>query len=54
MIQSFPKDYAFIPSDKPVNFNVLGRMIGNAVPVLLGEYIGELLVKHVCAYNDYT
>lgn len=47
MLQSFPKDYAFIPNGKPVNFNTLGRMIGNAVPVLLGEYIGEALVDHV-------
>lgn len=49
MIQSFPKNYAFIPEGKPINFNVLGRLIGNAVPVLLGEYIGEILVNHVKA-----
>lgn len=47
MLQSFPKDYAFIPEDARVNFNTLGRMIGNAVPVLLGEFIGEILVEHV-------
>jgi DNA (cytosine-5)-methyltransferase 1 len=49
MIQSFPKDYAFVPDSKVINFNTLGRMIGNAVPVLLGEFIGELLVHHVKA-----
>jgi len=49
MIQSFPKDYAFAPNDAPINFNTLGRMIGNAVPVLLGEFIGEVLVDHVKA-----
>ena len=47
MIQSFPKDYAFIPQDHPVSFNTLGRMIGNAVPVILGEYIGYVLTHHV-------
>lgn len=47
MIQSFPKDYAFVPPGTPVNFNTLGRMIGNAVPVLLGEFIGKILVDHV-------
>jgi DNA (cytosine-5)-methyltransferase 1 len=47
MIQSFPKDYAFIPEGAPINFNALGRMIGNAVPVVLGKFIGELFVKHV-------
>lgn len=49
MIQSFPKDYAFVPDGIPTNFNTLGRMIGNAVPVLLGEFIGEVLVDHVRA-----
>ncbi len=47
MIQSFPKDYAFAPPGAPVNFSTLGRMIGNAVPVLLGEFIGGILVDHV-------
>jgi DNA (cytosine-5)-methyltransferase 1 len=49
MIQSFPKNYAFVPEGTPINFSPLGRMIGNAVPVLLGEYIGEILVDHVKA-----
>lgn len=52
MIQSFPEDYAFIPEGAPISFNMLGRMIGNAVPVLLGEYIGEILVDHVRAYSE--
>lgn len=47
MIQSFPEDYAFVPDGNQINFNTLGRMIGNAVPVLLGEFIGEILVEHV-------
>lgn len=47
MIQSFPKDYAFVPDGASISFSMLGRMIGNAVPVLLGEYIGEILVEHV-------
>jgi DNA (cytosine-5)-methyltransferase 1 len=56
IIQSFPEDYAFVPDNKPVNFNTLGRLIGNAVPVRLGEYIGEQLVQHVGTYesNDST
>lgn len=52
MIQSFPKDYAFVPPGSPINFNTLGRMIGNAVPVLLGEFIGEILVEHVKAFGS--
>lgn len=47
ILQGFPKEYAFIPDHKPVNFNLLGRLIGNAVPVRLGEYIGDVLIKHL-------
>lgn len=50
MIQSFPKDYDFVPRGDPISFSTLGRMIGNAVPVLLGEFIGEVLTEHVAAY----
>lgn len=52
MIQSFPKDYAFVPPGTRINFSTLGRMIGNAVPVLLGEFIGEILVRHVEAFSS--
>jgi DNA (cytosine-5)-methyltransferase 1 len=49
MLQSFPKGYAFVPDGTAINFSTLGRMIGNAVPVILGEYIGEILIAHVKA-----
>ena len=49
ILQSFPEDYAFAPDDSAVSINALGRMIGNAVPVLLGKYIGEIFVDHVDA-----
>lgn len=51
MLQSFPKDYAFVPDEKSISFSTLGRLIGNAVPVLLGEYIGKALVEHVKMYG---
>lgn len=51
MLQSFPKDYAFVPPNEPINFSTLGRLIGNAVPVLLGEYIGSVLIEHLKAYG---
>jgi DNA (cytosine-5)-methyltransferase 1 len=47
MLQTFPKDYAFVPDGQPVRFNQLGRLIGNAVPVRLGEEIAESLFAHV-------
>lgn len=36
----------------PIKFNRMGRLIGNAVPVRLGEVIAESLVKHVQAYAN--
>lgn len=47
ILQSFPRDYAFIPKDGEVNFNVLGRLIGNAVPVDLGRAIARSINQHL-------
>ncbi len=45
-LQSFPIDYEFMPVDK-IHFKSVGRMIGNAVPVRLGEVIGISLKRHL-------
>jgi len=50
IFQTFPPDYLFVPDDKPVQMKSVGRMIGNAVPVRLGEVIGLHLLKHVEKY----
>lgn len=47
MLQSFPRDYLFVEPGKPVHFKTVGRMIGNAVPVRLGEIIGESFMLHI-------
>jgi DNA (cytosine-5)-methyltransferase 1 len=47
IIQSFPPDYLFTQPDKPVFQKVIGRLVGNAVPVKLGEVIGKSLLEHV-------
>lgn len=47
IIQSFPPDYKFFDDAKSVSHRCIGRMIGNAVPVILGEVIGKSIVKHV-------
>lgn len=52
MLQSFPYDYKFLPANEVINFNKLGRLIGNAVPVILGQFIGEILIEHVKAFSD--
>jgi DNA (cytosine-5)-methyltransferase 1 len=47
MLQTFPRDYKFVPHESRVVFDKLGRLIGNAVPVRLGEVIADALVNHV-------
>lgn len=47
ILQSFPIHYDFVEKDKNVSFSVLGKMIGNAVPVKLGEAIGDSIISHV-------
>lgn len=49
IIQSFPRDYAFIPKEGEVSFKVLGRLIGNAVPVDLGRAIARSIKVHLKA-----
>lgn len=47
ILQSFPRSYKFIPANEKVNFKVLGRLIGNAVPVALGRAIGQSINMHL-------
>lgn len=47
ILQTFPKEYQFTDPIKPVMIKALGRMIGNAVPVKLGEIIGMSIVNHI-------
>ena len=50
MLQTFPATYAFAPAGTLIRFSKMGRLIGNAVPVRLGEVIARSLVTHVRAY----
>lgn len=47
ILQSFPKKYRFVPPGEPVHMKTLGRLIGNAVPVVLGELIGKSIRRHL-------
>ena len=51
MLQSFPKSYAFVAPGGKYYFKTIGRMIGNAVPVRLGEIIGRSIKLHVGHYG---
>jgi DNA (cytosine-5)-methyltransferase 1 len=47
LLQTFPRSYRFLPDGAKVRYNVLGRLIGNAVPVQIGEIVAKSLVSHV-------
>lgn len=51
LLQTFPANYDFINPDQPFVFRDVARHIGNAVPVRLGEVIGQTIVQHLNAYN---
>ena len=52
ILQSFPKGYKFVEKKEPVYCKTIGRLIGNAVPVKLGEAIGKSIVRHVEEYTE--
>ena len=51
ILQSFPRQYQFAPPTEECSFAAIGRMIGNAVPVRLGEVIGKAIGQHLAAYE---
>lgn len=47
LLQTFPPNYKFAKKDETIHMTTVGRLIGNAVPVRLGQVIGESLAEHV-------
>lgn len=47
ILQSFPRNYAFLQKGDEVKFKELGRLIGNAVPVDLGRAIAQSIKAHL-------
>ena len=47
MLQSFPRGYAFVQHGQTPEMKAIGRMIGNAVPVVLGRAIGRSIRAHL-------
>lgn len=47
MLQTFPANYRFVKTGGSIHMTAVGRLIGNAVPVRLGQVIGESLTAHV-------
>lgn len=47
LLQTFPANYSFVPEGTPVRIAPIARLIGNAVPVNLGEAIGRSIMEHL-------
>lgn len=47
ILQTFPPKYQFVKAGERIHMTTVGRLIGNAVPVRLGQVIGESLQLHV-------
>lgn len=47
LLQGFPKHYKFLEKGSRIEFRTLGRMIGNAVPVGLGQAIAKSIKNHL-------
>ncbi|HDU8313154.1 TPA: DNA cytosine methyltransferase [Proteus mirabilis] len=52
LLQTFPLNYEFYDKTKIFRMNQIGRMIGNAVPVKLGEVIGLTIKEHIKIYSE--
>jgi DNA (cytosine-5)-methyltransferase 1 len=46
-IQTFPDNYTFYDPEKPIKVGMVAKFIGNAVPVRLGEVLGQAISNHV-------
>ena len=52
ILQSFPRKYKFVQKGEVISKTVVGRLIGNAVPVRIGEVIGRSIKKHVTKLDN--
>ena len=47
LLQTFPRSYQFVETEKPCHVSELSRLIGNAVPVELGRAIARSIRSHL-------
>ena len=47
ILQTFPRYYSFVAPGSPIQMTQIAKLIGNAVPVKLGEAIGKSIVDHL-------
>ncbi|MDB9494615.1 DNA cytosine methyltransferase [Spirulina major CS-329] len=51
LLQTFPENYQFLPLGEEPKFYTVGRLIGNAVPVRIGEVLAHTFLKHLDEYG---
>lgn len=47
LLQTFPPNYEFVNPNEPISIDRVGKLIGNAVPVKLGEVIAKSILQHI-------
>ncbi len=52
ILQTFPANYEFLGPDSEFSMRRLGGLIGNAVPVKLGQVIGSTIKEHLIAHES--
>ena len=52
LLQTFPPGYEFVAPGDPIHTKVVGRLIGNAVPVELGRVIAKSIKHHLGQLTD--
>lgn len=53
MLQGFPESYRFVPDGAEIYFSTIGRLIGNAVPPIVGRIVGAALQAQVNALGTH-
>ncbi|MDM8527240.1 DNA cytosine methyltransferase [Anaerolineales bacterium HSG24] len=51
LLQTFPKSYKFASPNSKIHLKVIGKHIGNAVPIQLGRVIAQSIRKHLEKHN---
>jgi DNA (cytosine-5)-methyltransferase 1 len=52
-LQTFPTEYRFLRPGERVRYHVHGRLIGNAVPVRIGELIADSFIAHLSGLRSH-
>jgi DNA (cytosine-5)-methyltransferase 1 len=52
ILQSFRRDYQFVKPGGDYCFQTIGRWIGNAVPVRVGEVVGKTILQHLAVHQS--